>query len=88
MPFWGGKTVNKDELRKILSKLDRSGFSDRDVSTVRQLFIGDLLERGSKRNIDKKEFGKILNWIEGNKSKHDLSSSQIETLKETFLQYL
>lgn len=89
MPFWlSGKTVNKDEFRVIKSRLKNKSFSDRDIETVEQIFVGDMLEGGSNQNIDKKEFQRVLKWLEENKSKHDLSSDQIEELKEEFSKYL
>ncbi|MDA1334483.1 MAG: hypothetical protein O2794_00505 [bacterium] len=72
--------ISKRELDEARSTLLRKGFSDADVDAVMMTFRGDIEEVDV--GITKQELERGLKWLRDNKSRHSLSDSQIDTLKE------
>lgn len=81
MGFWSSKSkVTKEEFRKVRSALRSQGLSDYDLNDIEKVFRGDLAE--ADRGIDAQEIKKGIAWLKKNKSKHHLSSDQINKLSQ------
>ncbi|MBU1091359.1 hypothetical protein KKA27_00625 [Patescibacteria group bacterium] len=76
------RNISRIEFSEACSVLYSTGFSETNVNDVHKVFRGDLDESlDSEKGIDAGEIERGIKWLGENKSKHSLSSGQIETLE-------
>lgn len=79
--------VTKEEFKQIKSRL-YGKLDEKERAQVEMLFSSDLHEPGTQSGITKEEFEAGIRWLEENKSKHVLESSDIELVKQYFAEHL
>ncbi len=89
MGFFGNtpKRVTKEEMKDIMSNL--YGKLERNERVeVEKLFRADLNEAGIEYGVSRVEFDLAVTWLEENKIKHVLESSDIILIKKYFEEHL
>lgn len=81
------KVVTKEEFKQIKSRL-YGKLDEKERAQVEMLFSADLHESGSESGITQEEFDTGIRWLEQNKSKHMLEDSDIELVKQYFVEHL
>jgi hypothetical protein len=84
------KRITVHEYReKIVPQLHALRFHGTDLGIVEGLIEGNLEEGGKHHEgVDGKEVETILSWLHENRSKHTLSSHQIEQLSDLLHKYV
>lgn len=90
MGFFGNNDhVSHHEIKKALYHLkDKEGFSDHQIRQVKEIFRGDLDEKGEGSGISRSELKKGIEWIKEHPNQHNLSSHHIEKLESSLGHYI
>jgi len=74
--------VSEREFSKTRQILSAQGFSKRERDKLKQIFRGDMYEKGAQAGIDKDELARGIDWMRKNRSAHGFSDEKIKKLEE------
>ena len=80
------KRVTEKEFKQVRSALAGKGFSRINRDRAEAIFKPDMYEKPTsshKKGLEENEIEARLKWLRENKSKHNFSDQQINTLEET-----
>ncbi|OHA13980.1 MAG: hypothetical protein A2909_01695 [Candidatus Tagabacteria bacterium RIFCSPLOWO2_01_FULL_39_11] len=74
--------ITEKEFKKTNSIFNIKGFTMKERDKVKQIFRGDMDEKGVQKGVDKDELAKGIDWMRKNPKSHEISGKKIDIIEE------